>query len=160
MNQDIASLFAGSDDEGLLLALHRSIQNPCNDAQRTFRETWDAVDIVHGETDGLETLLVLGAPLEDYAVAFSKLGMSAVPPILARVLELIPPGLQKTRDKKALKEHLPSRYDELTELTSEFCAACSAFAPIAARYVREHRGDFCADVGNNAREAEPGGPGG
>ena len=142
----MTSLFAGSDDEALLYALHRRIQSPRNDAERTFRRVWDAVDLLHSETDGIEMLVVDGEPLEDYAAAFDKIGMSQVAAILSRVLGLISADLRQPQNKQALVGFLARHRELFTRFTCDFCAACLAFVPIAARYVREHRDDFCEDA--------------
>ena len=146
----MTSLFAGSEDANLLQILHRLVQNPSNDAQRVFRLTWDAVEMVHQETDGLETLFEHSPSLEDYALAFGEIGMPEVTLILHRVLQLIPPELRTAENNQALLKHLSVRHNELTDLTFEFCEACLAFVPFAARYVREHQNDFCDLVESDA----------
>src|SRR5580692_8213168 len=103
LSQDIKPLFAGSDDEDLLFVLHRRIHNPRTDAQRTFRDAWDAFELVH--SDGFEMLLEQSTPLEDYSAAFGKIGMPHVQPIFFRVLALIPPDLRQPQNEKALYEY-------------------------------------------------------
>jgi hypothetical protein len=152
-SQDLRLLFAGSDDESLLVALHRRIGNPRNDVQRTFCDAWDAIELVH--SDGFEMLLAQGTPLENYAAALCKIGLPQVQPIFARVLALIPPHFRLPENQQALFEHLNGLFEELKELAYAFYGACVEVVPIASRYVRQHRDDFCEYAGGSTDQAEP-----
>jgi hypothetical protein len=146
--QDLRPLFAGSDDQGLLFALYSDIGNPRNDAQRTFHDAWEAFELVH--SDGFEMLFEQRTPLETYAEALGRIGLPQVQPIFSRVFALIPPELRLPENEEALFEHLRGRFEELKQLGYEFYHACVAFAPVAARYVREHREDFSEYTGRGA----------
>ena len=137
------SKFEG-DDEALLFELNTRVDNSCEGAQRVFRLTWDAVALVHQESEGIEILIEHDkvTPLEDYAKAFDSIGMSQAAEILRRVPELMPLKLRAPETQKEIRDFLPGRYQELSDLSREFCGACIGFMPRAARFVRVHWSDF------------------
>jgi hypothetical protein len=154
--EDLGALFAGSDDESLLLALYSRIHNPRDEIPRTFRLAWEAFELVH--SDGFEMLIGQDTSMEDYSTALCKIGVPQAERIFSRVLALIPPDLLLAQDEEVFGEHLHSRFEELRELAYEFYDACAAvdFVSLAGRYVRQHRETFYQYAVISAAETEPG----
>jgi hypothetical protein len=136
----MASLFDGSADESLLLALSRSIRQPRNEAQRAFWLAWHAFEFVN--SDGFEILFEQSAPFEEFGAAFGKIGMPSVEPLFSKVLALIPTDLRLPKNEESLCVHLQDKFEDLKALAYEFFALAGEFVPVAARFVRDHRDDF------------------
>jgi len=151
-SQDLGLLFAGVDDECLLLALRFQMRDPRNDVQRTFCLAWDAVALVN--SDGFEMLLEQGSPLEDYAGALGKIGLPQAEPIFAHVLALIPPHLLLPENQQGLFEHLQSLFEKLKGLAYEFSDASAQVVPIVSHYGRQHRDDFQEYAGSGPEDTE------
>jgi hypothetical protein len=132
------------DDDVFLFELNTRVENPREGAQRVFRLTWDAVALVHQESEGIEILLEHDkvTPLEDYAAAFDEIGMPEAAEILRRLFELMPLDLRGPENQQDLRDFLRGRYQDLSDLAGEFCGACIAYIPRAVRYVREHWSEF------------------
>jgi hypothetical protein len=152
---DLSALFAGSDDESLLLALYGRIHNPGDEIQRTFCLAWEAFELVH--SDGFEMLIGQGRPMEHYSTALAKIGVPQAGPIFSRVLALIPPDLLLPQNEEALGGFLHGRFEELKELAYQLIDACrdADFVSLAGRYVRQHRKAFYQYAAGSATEGEP-----
>lgn len=83
-NDDWNALLAGANEERLLCALAHRIRRPRNDAQRVFRDAWDAAVPLH--RDGFEMLVEQESSPSAYAEAFDDVGMPRVKPIFDRVI--------------------------------------------------------------------------
>lgn len=137
---ELESLLTGDDDEPVLNALWQAIGSASNDAQRTFCTVWEAAEFL--PSDGFELLLEQATPLEEYAEAYARVGMSQIPPLFDRVLALIPQELRRPENQGAMFEHVRGLFEPLKRLLYDYLDLSADLVPKVALYVRNHRSDF------------------
>jgi len=129
------SILDGNDDEFLLYAVYRQIQNPANEPQWYFKTAYDASALVN--SDGFRKLAEQSTSFEVYARAFEKLGMPEIASILRRVAALLSEDVDSIED-----DRFQTIENELDLLFSEFFELSANSDRVFGEYIRSHMAEF------------------
>lgn len=141
MEENIADILDGSNDELLLEKLYCRIQHNCNSAQARFAEAWELTDFI--ASDGFEILFEQGRPVDDYAKLLITIGFPQAAPIFEKLNDIVPTHLYLEAYTTETREHLTKNFERLKELLHEyFDVTETGLLDSFGKYIRDHREDF------------------